>query len=568
MSTNRQYSSSEPGSGSQANDNRTNADVNRTRSSTRRVLVEDDRASQNRARRDSRSSRSRQAAEERQRENLVRDSARSSSARSSSSASRSGSTARGGSASRDARSSRTRSDAATSSSTSRDGSTARRSSDPRTPRSARDARGTSGSRSRNRTGASGYPYSSQAGGVSTMRPPLDRRFLVIAAIAAVLLIVLVAIGCSAIQQSQAERRAEAERLAASEAAIAAAELEPKTVTFLAVGDIVAHDEMINQSRDLNGRAYDFNHVFEPMLSRLAPYDLTSVTQETPLVSDESQVGGYPVFGTPVEMGDAIVNAGFDIVTSATNHSMDQGIDGVFHTIDYWKQNHPEIVLMGLHDSAEAADGVSFIERNGIKIAMTDLTYDLNGFILPDGQEYAVDMLSELDAICKNVEAAQDEADFTICYVHMGDEYATEPSDEQREVAARLIDAGADVVLGSHVHVVQPMEEVTTAVGNKGLVYYSLGNYASNQADVENMLGGAAVLTITKTPDPDGGAETKVTEHSFVPVFCHYDYETTKMYFLDDYTDELANSHFITLYGNPFTVDQVYGIWKDITGLSR
>ena len=115
--------------------------------------------------------------------------------------------------------------------------------------------------------------------------------------------------------------------------------QPRMLTFLAVGDIVPHKEMIAQSRSDDG-SYDFNHVFEPVLTRLAPYDLLSVTQETPLVTDESRVGGYPIFGTPVQMGDAIDNAGFDIVTSATNHSLDQGIDGVFDTVDYWKQNHP------------------------------------------------------------------------------------------------------------------------------------------------------------------------------------------------------------------------------------
>lgn len=354
----------------------------------------------------------------------------------------------------------------------------------------------------------------------------------------------------------------------SSAAAAAVETTPRTLTYLAVGDIVPHKEMIAQSRGLNGNAYDFNHVFEPIQPYLDRFDVTTVTQETPLVTDESRVGGYPVFGTPVQMGDAIANAGFDIVTSATNHSLDQGIDGVFDTVSYWKKNHPEIVLMGLHDDPAAANSVTFVERNGITVALTDLSYGLNGFELPDGQEYAVDMLYDLDEIAANVEAAQSKADITICYVHMGNEYATVPSDEQREVAARLIDAGADVVLGSHVHVVQPMEKVTTDAGNTGLAYFSLGNFASNQADVENMLGGAAELTITKKPLGDGTFETSVTNCAYVPVFCHYDYDTTKMYLLDDYTDELAAGHFITLYGNPFTVSQVNQIWTDITGLPR
>ncbi|MBO4352076.1 MAG: CapA family protein, partial [Eggerthellaceae bacterium] len=406
------------------------------------------------------------------------------------------------------------------------------------------------------------PRGERAGRTGASTASSNRRPLTIAvAIAAILLLAIA--GCTVFNHATSSTR---NGLAAHIDSSAVA-MKPHTLTFLAVGDIVPHKEMIAQSRTDDG-SYDFNHVFDPVRSHLEPYDLLSVTQETPLVTDESRVGGYPIFGTPVQMGDAIVNAGFDIVTSATNHSMDQGIDGIFDTISYWKQNHPEIVLMGLHDDPADADGVTFVERNGITIAMTDLTYSLNGLELPAGEEYAVDMLYDLDAIAANVEAAQDKADITICYVHMGNEYATVPSAEQREVAERLIDAGADVVLGSHVHVVQPMEEVTTAAGNTGIVYFSLGNFASNQADVENMLGGAAVMTIAKIPHLDGSSETTVTAHEFIPVFCHYDYDTTQMYFLDDYTNELANSHFITLYGHPFTVEQVNGIWTDITGLPR
>ena len=342
--------------------------------------------------------------------------------------------------------------------------------------------------------------------------------------------------------------------------------EPTQVTLIAIGDIVAHDEMIGQAHTAEG-GYDFNHVFAPMSTRISEFDLASVTQETPLVTDEARVGGYPVFGTPTAMGDAIVNAGFDIVVSATNHSMDQGADGILSTIAFWRQNHPDTTLLGLHDRPEQANGVTFIERNGIRIALTDCTYGLNGFELPEGSEYEVDLLDNLDTILANVRAAEEEADITISYVHMGDEYATTPNDWQRAVAEALIDAGAEVVIGSHVHVVQPMEDLTTAAGNKGIVYFSLGNSASNQANVENMLGGAAVLTIEKAPDSSGTkASTSVVSHEFVPTFCHYDYNTTQMYFLSDYTEEQAAGHFITLYGHPFTVEQVRTLWTDITGL--
>ena len=374
----------------------------------------------------------------------------------------------------------------------------------------------------------------------------------------VIAICLLLAGCAAGQGADQARSRQSDLPEATEPA------GPATVTFIAVGDIVAHDEMIAHWRNGDTGGYDFSGIFAPMAERISSYDLASVTQETPLVYDEDRVGGYPIFGTPAAMGDAIVGAGFDIVTSATNHSMDQGADGILTTVEYWKKNHPEITLLGIHDSPDQANGVTFVERNGIRIAMTDCTYSLNGFVLPEGSEYEVDLLDDLDAILENVRAAESEADITICYVHMGDEYSTVPSQEQRDVAAALIDAGAEVVIGSHVHVIQPMEVVTTDEGNRGIVYFSIGNYASNQADVENMLGGAAIFTIEKTPAGNGSkAKTRVSSYSFVPTFCHYDYDTTQMYFLNDYTNEQAAGHFITLYGHPFTVEQVRDIWTGI-----
>ena len=407
------------------------------------------------------------------------------------------------------------------------------------------------------------------------RTQQEPRFFAALLVLATLLCALACLaGCADVQSALTSQPAEsqesspsAEILEASDKPIPEIAPDPTSLTLIAIGDIVAHDEMIKQARTSEG-TYDFNHVFAPMKDRLGQFDLASVTQETPLVTDEGKVGGYPIFGTPTAMGDAIVNTGFDIAVSATNHSMDQGADGILDTIAFWRQSHPEIAVLGIHDDPSQANGVTFIERNGIRIALTDCTYGLNGFELPEGREYEVDLLDDLDTILANVRTAESEADITICYVHMGEEYATVPSDWQRAVAEALIDAGAEVVIGSHVHVVQPMEDMTTAAGNKGIVYFSLGNSASNQANVENMLGGAAVLTIEKTPTGIGSeTKTSVTAHEFVPTFCHYDYNTTQMFFLSDYTEEQAANHFITLYGHPFTVEQVRNLWTDITGLS-
>lgn len=336
--------------------------------------------------------------------------------------------------------------------------------------------------------------------------------------------------------------------------------EPTRLSFIAVGDIVAHDLLVEQGH-IGPNDYDFSHIFEPMKKKIKSYDLSAITQETPFVDDDSDVSGYPTFGTPWQMGEAIVGSGFDIIVGATNHSMDKGTDGIDRTINFWAEKHPERLHLGMHKDPKDQDSVSIIERNGIRIAFTDCTYGLNGLVLPEGYEHSVDMLYDLDRICDNIKKAQDDCDFTIAFVHMGEEYATVPSDEQRQVAEKLIDAGADVVLGSHVHVVQPMEEVKTAKGNSGIVYFSLGNHVSNQIDVENMLGGAAILEIEKRPVEGGGFETGVVKHEFVPTVCHWNSSTCAEYFLEDYTDELAATHALS-----FTREQLAELWKSITGL--
>ena len=342
------------------------------------------------------------------------------------------------------------------------------------------------------------------------------------------------------------------------------EAEPvvSRATFLALGDIVAHDQLVYQGRT-GYNEYDFTHIFAPMASVVASYDVAAITQETPFVTDDADVSGYPCFGTPVQMGDAIRQSGFDVVVGATNHSMDKGTYGIDTTLSYWEA-HPEITHLGMHRNPQDANSVSVREVNGIKIAFTDCTYGLNGFVLPEGYEHTVDLLYDLDQICDNIRTSRDKVDVVVAFVHMGEEYATVPSDEQRDVAARLVDAGADVVIGSHVHVVQPCEEITTAAGNHGVVYYSIGNHVSNQIEAANMLGGAASMTFEKTSYADGTSKTEVIEHSFEPVVCHFDGGTTCEYFLVDYPDEKASYN----GGGAYSTDMIWGMWTDITGLGR
>lgn len=159
---------------------------------------------------------------------------------------------------------------------------------------------------------------------------------------------------------------------------------PRQVTLLAVGDDLVHGSTLNGGLQEDG-TYDFNGFYRHLKDEISAADIAIINQETILGGAEFEYVGYPCFNTPDAMGDAIVNAGFDVVLHATNHTMDKGAKGVENCINFWKTAHPEITLLGIYDSPEAQNTVAVVEKNGIRIAMLNYTYGLNGIPLPQGK---------------------------------------------------------------------------------------------------------------------------------------------------------------------------------------
>lgn len=362
------------------------------------------------------------------------------------------------------------------------------------------------------------------------------------------------------------------------------------VTLLAVGDNIAHPSVYEAARVPGTWEFDFSPIYERVRERVSSYDISVVNQETILVESPAERSGYPRFGTPASMGDALAGAGFDVVLGATNHAMDKGPEKILRTVSWWREHHPEVTLLGLHDSAEDQDRIPVIEKNGIRIAMLDFTYGLNGFGLPADAPYLVDLLPgpELpdsrtgeggDRFTEMIRRAEQEADVTVCFLHIGTEYAPEPDDVQIETVRRAVDAGADAVICAHPHVVQRSERIRTPEGNAGVVFYSLGNFMSNQTDPATFLGGAAELRIVKTgtakageaqaaPSETGtGQAARIESFRMIPTVCHFRTGETQVYFLEDYTDELAAEHQVpegTEKGMFLTTEALWKQWQKST----
>ncbi|MBQ9437318.1 MAG: CapA family protein, partial [Lachnospiraceae bacterium] len=198
--------------------------------------------------------------------------------------------------------------------------------------------------------------------------------------------------------------------------------ESQEITVIMVGDMLMHKKVVNTGLQKDG-SYNFDHLFENVLSEVQGADLAIVNQETILGGSElGGYTGYPTFNSPYEVGDAEAKAGFDVVLFATNHALDRGAKGIENCLAFWRDYHPEIMITGIHDSEEDQNQIRVLEKNGIKIAILNYTYGTNGIQMPKGKPYLVDYLSEA-RIREEAAKAKEIADFVIVCPHWGTEYS-------------------------------------------------------------------------------------------------------------------------------------------------
>ncbi len=296
------------------------------------------------------------------------------------------------------------------------------------------------------------------------------------------------------------------------------------VVIAAVGDIMM-PESIQSAVAQAGHGYDL--LFEKITPDLAVADITFANLETP-VNHKAGVSGYPKFNAPRELLSSLKKAGVDIVSLANNHAMDAGSDGLKRTID--NVEAAGIVFIGAGRSNTEALAIRKITVRGITAAFLAYTYSTNQRLPRTSVEAPVvnvlgqNSEADLARAAASVRQARADADLVVVSLHWGDEYATSPTAWQRRVASELIEAGADVLIGHHPHVLQPFESCTARDGRTGLVAYSLGNFISSQSaevSFENkthrkaLRGDGIILSITATKE---GGRTRVAHAEFLPIW--------------------------------------------------
>lgn len=251
------------------------------------------------------------------------------------------------------------------------------------------------------------------------------------------------------------------------------------IRISAAGDIMFHQTQLTSGYDEATKTYDFKPVFEDVKPILSEANLAIANLETTLGGPEKGYSGYPLFNSPDEVIDALKYAGIDIVATANNHSLDTGSDGLKRTVQ--KLNENGIDTVGTY--AEKPDSrILLKDIEGIKIAILAYTESTNGL----GSNYPADQLNNMlnlmtkENILRDIEEAKHlEADFIIAFMHWGTEYMEEPNEKQVEYAKTMAEAGVDLILGSHPHVIQKAEIIETGA-SETFVIYSMGNFISNQ----------------------------------------------------------------------------------------
>lgn len=274
------------------------------------------------------------------------------------------------------------------------------------------------------------------------------------------------------------------------------------VKFISFGDNIIHENIYKYAYAKEKGNFDF--LYEPFKKEIETADIATIGAETILVDKKEAVSGYPRFGSPLAVGEAIKNAGFDVAVCANNHALDRGINGINTTSDFYKENG--IICIGIQNSHDKEyKPYETLSKNGIRFGLFSYTYGTNDIDVSEKYPYAVHYLpkneNEKSAFIKEINDAKKDVDIIVVFVHWGEEYNKEITEEQNDVLSLLKKTKADVIIGSHPHVVQKTEMLKRDDGGDILVYYSLGNFRADQGQSkETKTGAEAVFTVEHTYD--------------------------------------------------------------------
>lgn len=301
--------------------------------------------------------------------------------------------------------------------------------------------------------------------------------------------------------------------------------EPITIHMSAFGDTMCHLTNIKNAYDSSSKNYDFSNVFKNIRKYTENADITIGNLETTFAGNSRGYTGYPTFNAPEILGQNLKDIGVDVLTTANNHCMDKGNSGLVSTLNFL--DNYGIAHTGTARSENEQNTILIKDINGIKIAFLSYTYGTNGITIPSDKPYSVNLIDK-ELIKKHIASAKEQNVDVICVsMHWGIEYKLKPNSTQKELANFLFDNGVDIILGSHPHVLEPMEKRTITLNDgttkDGFVIYSLGNFVSGQIYANTK--STVILDIQITKNSEG--KISIDSVKYTPVYLYDKGATSK-----------------------------------------
>ncbi len=350
--------------------------------------------------------------------------------------------------------------------------------------------------------------------------------------------------------------------------VTAAPTGTATARLMCAGDNLIHRSIYRQAHEkAGGDGYDFSYSYENIKEIIGLSDIAFLNQET-IIDPKLEPSTMPCFNSPAELLDEMKNVGFDVFNQSTNHVLDRGEQAARDNMEYIKSK--DILLTGLYESREDMLKPQVKDVNGIKFSFVGFTEYLNGFSLADDSTLGLLSLDdkrftkdELYATMKKmIDNAKQNSDVVCVSMHWQTEDITEPDESQQEIMEKLMEYGADIVIGTGPHVLQPFEYRQNGDGEQALIIWSLGNIISCQMYKENVLGGIADVVVKKDL---GTNKITIESAKLIPTVNHYNsnFSNIRIIPFRDYSAELANSHGSN--NSKFTYDFVDSFFKDMYG---
>lgn len=284
--------------------------------------------------------------------------------------------------------------------------------------------------------------------------------------------------------------------------IIASKEEKYKLSLIMAGDMLVHDKIYNEARkNANNNGYDFKPMLTYIKDIVKDYDLAYYNEEVILGGTSIGLSSYPAFNSPYEVGLDMIDTGFNMVSLATNHTLDRGIKAIENSLDFW--NSTDVYTAGSYKTMEERNNIKIKEKNNITYAMLNYTYGTNGIKRPNGYESYVniwDMSNKnsyeeyKNVVKQDIENIRNKVDVLIVAMHFGEEYNFNTTWYQEDSSNFLSSLGVDIVIGTHSHVLGPIKWI-----NNTLVIYSLGNFLSAHkvVNLSNRIGLLSSIDIVK-----------------------------------------------------------------------